>query len=162
MFLGGLWHGAQWTFVVWGLYHGVLLGGYAVVDQVMRRRLPAVLSVAITFLSVHFGWVLFRSPDFERAGEIYRGLFGRTGIEALFEFIPVSGTFGSIPALVNIGGGPRVFPFLVLGLAIALFGPNSHELRRRFRPASALWIAVLLFLCIAQLGRETPFIYFQF
>ena len=70
MLLGGLWHGASWTFVVWGLYHGLLLSLHRAV------RLPRWLGhpvfrpffVAATFLAVCVGWVFFRAQTFAEAG----------------------------------------------------------------------------------------------
>ena len=74
MLLAGLWHGANWTFVAWGGYHGLLL--------VLHRRwagpwekLPVKLRQAITFLLVIFGWVLFRSDNFHMAGSLFRAMF---------------------------------------------------------------------------------------
>jgi len=68
MTLGGLWHGAGWTFVLWGLYHGLLL----LVNHAWRswggnRRLAAPLCLLLTFLAVVFGWVLFRSDSLTTA-----------------------------------------------------------------------------------------------
>ena len=67
MLLGGLWHGANWTFVIWGGYHGALL----ILDRGLEpwsARLPAVLRRAITFVLVVIGWVLFRSTSLAMAG----------------------------------------------------------------------------------------------
>ena len=72
--LSGLWHGADWTFVLWGLYHAllfiplVLFGASKYKDTVAHGRLlPSVgefMSMLVTFLLVNFGWILFRAPDF--------------------------------------------------------------------------------------------------
>src|SRR4051812_1726481 len=67
MLIGGLWHGASWTFVVWGGYHGLLLAAQRAAGP-RWSALPTQLRQAITFLLVVFGWVLFRSDDFEMAG----------------------------------------------------------------------------------------------
>ena len=78
MLIGGLWHGAQWTFVAWGAYHGVLLSlerlaGNGVVTSTQGVRYYA--QVAFTFVLVSLGWVLFRAPGFGVAGEVYREMF---------------------------------------------------------------------------------------
>ncbi len=161
MFLGGLWHGAQWTYVVWGLFHGALLTGHAAF-RTLAVTLPRLLAIPLTFFAVHLGWVLFRAPTFERAGEIYRGLFGKSGTEDLFARTLESQTFGNLPAFVDVAGGPELFPFLVLGLLIAFFAPNTHEIRRSLHPAWAVVLALLTMTCVILLGKETPFIYFQF
>ena len=162
MFLGGLWHGAAWTFVVWGLYHGVLLVLNAAWNRVTRLRLPHIASVAITLLSVHLGWVLFRAPSFERAMEIYAGMVTPSNLRSLFAPTIVSDTFGRLPAIVDIAGGVEVAPFLLLALLIALFAPNSQQIPRPFGVRSGIAIGFLFLLCVASLGKETPFIYFQF
>jgi alginate O-acetyltransferase complex protein AlgI len=76
MLLGGLWHGASWTFVVWGFYHGVLL---AVHRAMAWKRLGSAalrpLAIALTFLLVCVGWVFFRSQTFADAGTILTHLF---------------------------------------------------------------------------------------
>ncbi len=68
MILGGLWHGAAWTFVLWGALHGAGLAGERMLSG--RFRTPAVLRWAITFHLVVLGWVLFRSPDLGIAGDV--------------------------------------------------------------------------------------------
>jgi alginate O-acetyltransferase complex protein AlgI len=78
MLLGGLWHGAQWTFVAWGAYHGVWLCverlGIARTGEQPRGMLYLV-RVATTFGIVSLGWVLFRAPGFAAAWQVYRQLF---------------------------------------------------------------------------------------
>jgi alginate O-acetyltransferase complex protein AlgI len=82
MFLGGLWHGAAWTFVVWGLLHG----SYLVIERVCRglfedkawaNTLPTrALAGFATYGAVCIAWVFFRAPDFTVAARMLRGMFG--------------------------------------------------------------------------------------
>jgi alginate O-acetyltransferase complex protein AlgI len=77
MLLGGLWHGANWTFVIWGAYHGSLLAferwrG----KRSFYERLPRKVRVGFTFVLVLFSWVLFRAPDFGHADLYFRCMFG--------------------------------------------------------------------------------------
>ncbi|HEU5478832.1 MAG TPA: MBOAT family O-acyltransferase, partial [Candidatus Tumulicola sp.] len=78
MLLGGLWHGAQWTFVAWGAYHGVLLSIERILGIGRPEDRPSgpryVARVAVTFVVVSLGWVLFRAPGFGAAAEVYRQL----------------------------------------------------------------------------------------
>jgi alginate O-acetyltransferase complex protein AlgI len=80
MVLGGLWHGANWTFVAWGAYHGALL---ALERAAGKRGLYSAfwrpLRVGITFALVLFSWVLFRSPDIASAGSYLAAMFGANG-----------------------------------------------------------------------------------
>ena len=64
MLLGGLWHGASWNFVLWGAFHGILLAG-AKFFKWDESRLPALLKMAVTFVFINAGWILFRSHSLE-------------------------------------------------------------------------------------------------
>ena len=94
MLLGGLWHGAGWTFIIWGALHG----GYLMINhgwQALKARLIAhstppgfvarTGSVALTFLAVLLAWVFFRAADAETAVRMLRGMAGLNGIS-----LPVS------------------------------------------------------------------------
>lgn len=69
MGLAGLWHGASVLFIIWGIYHGILLVAFR------HIRLPRFVSWLITFLLVQLGWLFFRSPSLQAAGETLRALF---------------------------------------------------------------------------------------
>ena len=75
MLLGGLWHGANWTFVLWGAYHGTLLIWERAMSSGIYTRLPPP-RIAITFLLLLFSWVLFRSPDIMDAWRFLSAMFG--------------------------------------------------------------------------------------
>jgi alginate O-acetyltransferase complex protein AlgI len=79
MLLGGLWHGAQWTFVAWGAFHGVMLCFERLAgigrDRDSPRGAVAVIRIVVTFAAVSLAWVLFRSPTFTEATTVYRALF---------------------------------------------------------------------------------------
>ena len=144
MALGGLWHGAAWTFVAWGLAHGVVL---AVNGAWVRTgwRMPAVLGWTLTMAFVLTAWTLFRAPDFATAGTVLRGMAGLAG-----------------------AGPTRVAhaPELAAAIALALLGPTSQALADRLRPRP--WLAWPIGAALAGLlllaGGRAPneFIYFQF
>jgi alginate O-acetyltransferase complex protein AlgI len=83
MFLGGLWHGAAWTFVVWGLLHGSYLAIERLLKAVVKSpawidRWPVKLLLgAITYVAVLVAWVYFRAADFQTAGRMIAGMFGQ-------------------------------------------------------------------------------------
>jgi alginate O-acetyltransferase complex protein AlgI len=152
MVLGGLWHGANTTFVIWGTLHGVAL----VLERMLgitgeggHRRVPALVSWLITFHFVCLTWVFFRSPTLEGA-QAYLGtlLFG----EAIF-----STTVTPLVALM-----------LVIGALTQLI-PNAwfDRLEIAYDRASlalkvAVPFAVIFLVAIAAPGGVPPFIYFQF
>ena len=81
--VSGLWHGANWTFVIWGALHGL----YVVVEALIHRRgtrirLPAVVKVLITFALVSFAWIFFRANSFADAGYVVTHLFAFTQCDA--------------------------------------------------------------------------------
>jgi D-alanyl-lipoteichoic acid acyltransferase DltB (MBOAT superfamily) len=149
MLLGGLWHGAGWTFVVWGGLHGL----YLVINHAwttLRERLDwprggvagRAVAIAVTFTAVNVAWVFFRSPDFTTAVGILRGMIGMNGAAlpaAIVDRVPLlqslvaHGWFGTY-----LGGGARFVTacawILVAGV-IAFGMPNTQEIMRRARPA---------------------------
>ncbi|MGE0226728.1 MAG: MBOAT family protein [Acetobacteraceae bacterium] len=147
MLLGGLWHGAAWTFVVWGGLHGVALA----VNHVWAERglrLPTPVAWALTLLFVMACWVLFRAPDFATAGDVLASMLGLHGA-------------GSV-ALTRDD-----LAVLAIGSAVALIGPTSQKAAFDvLRPEA--WVAVPVGLGLAYLvlviGGRLPnvFIYFQF
>ncbi len=175
MVLGGLWHGAAWTFVVWGTLHGLFL----VVNHFWRDRIAAPRGWGtgrayragawlVTFAVVVVAWVFFRAPDLATAFDLLRAMFGAG--EAASSSFRLSYHRDQLYLTIAL-------------LAIALAAPNTQELMRRFEPAlgplrataSRLawrptlgWLAAtcaLVAWAIAltpQGDRVSEFLYFQF
>ncbi|MBJ6899990.1 hypothetical protein JG638_18260, partial [Vibrio cholerae] len=74
MALGGLWHGASWTFLVWGVWHGLGLIVARLWSALRMPRLPALPSHLLTLVFVMKGWLLFRAQDWQTAGTMLEGL----------------------------------------------------------------------------------------
>jgi alginate O-acetyltransferase complex protein AlgI len=169
MLLGGLWHGANWTFVVWGGFHGALLAahhGWQARRGGRSVRAPGTpagraLGTAATFLAVVVGWVLFRAVSLPAAGRM---------LEAMAGF----GDAGAVPAREPL-------QWLALCALIAFCLPNSNEVidhLERFSTASGWRGAVaraaagpiggvalggLFMVCVARLTMvSSEFLYFQF
>jgi alginate O-acetyltransferase complex protein AlgI len=144
--LGGLWHGANWTFVLWGLANGV---GLAVLRIWSRAgiRLPALGAWALTFLFVNGAWVLFRAPDLAAAGTFYTSLFGGRGFEAVRGVPPVD-----------------TVATLAIACAIAMLPENSARIVSRMSFGWPLQAATALLLAagILSVGNPTEFLYFNF
>lgn len=147
MVLIGLWHGANWTFVAFGLAHGLAL----VADQLWTRRsfsMPSWLGWASTALFLCLSSVLFRAPDLATAGRVFAGMAGLGA--------PGGRSVGLSDGLV-----------LAAAAAIAYLGPNSQTLalqRLRAGRIAAAAIAAALVLAVVEAGSEieVPFVYFQF
>jgi alginate O-acetyltransferase complex protein AlgI len=150
MVLGGIWHGAGWTFILWGTIHGVALS----LNHTWRRvgiALPGALGWLLTFSIVVAGWVLFRAESLAGAWTMYSRM---AGVDApAFDI--------THQVLFQAAG------YIVLGLALAFAFPNTSKLAERFRP-TPIWLAfggVVLAIAMAHiLGRfEAPeFLYFDF
>lgn len=150
MLIGGLWHGAGWTFVVWGGLHGL----YLAVNhfwQVLRHRAGAGAQDStwlgrrcahlITLLAVIFGWVFFRATSFDAALRMLEGMAGLNGIsmpEALvYRFHGLAGTLAAVGIRFTPGGGVEFLStwlWLAALSVIVFFAPNTYELMRRYQP----------------------------
>ncbi|HOX28683.1 MAG TPA: MBOAT family O-acyltransferase, partial [bacterium] len=164
MLLGGLWHGAGWTYVVWGGLHGL----YLVLNNLKRRfgiRTPGAVSWAVTFLCVVAGWVIFRAANLRDAASILAAMSGLHGVvipENLAKAVPAAASIGLKSGFVFID--KKSFLLVAALLPCALFLPNPHKIMERFKP-TFLWGAVtaaVLFACLISLGGATEFLYFQF
>ena len=143
MLLGGLWHGASWTFVAWGAYHGILL----VIDRLatpLYNRLPKELYRLQTFMLVLIGWVLFRSRSFPMALHWLRML--------------VSPARGGLPEQPMI-----LLAWIGAALLLIRFVPEAWEFRFSTRPRWAIVYALAFLVCYLFMnGAETVFLYYQF
>ncbi|QDZ10509.1 MBOAT family O-acyltransferase [Devosia ginsengisoli] len=109
----GIWHGAGFAFLLWGAYHGALVGLSHIVRRIGVPRMPAVVGVAVTFLLVVFGWVLFRAEDMTTALNVYGPMFTYSDRISIFnEF-----------AQLQVG-----ILLIALAAGIAFFAPNTSEL----------------------------------
>ena len=148
MLLGGLWHGASWTFVAWGALHGVVLSIERLFKGARKSLFPSLIGVLVTFHVVCLGWILFRADSFQTALTYLEGL-----------------TDWSSPPMVAT-------PFLVgmigFGLLMHFLPPRALERLGslvKFAPSPALGVAVGLMMLVVEAIRPegvAPFIYFQF
>lgn len=169
--LGGLWHGAAWTFVAWGAIHGlgmIILGFW----KRLGITLPRVAGVAITFLFVNVAWVFFRAESFNDAIRVLRGLVGLDGVsfpaatERFLAFLPYVQFEGAFAHSGLNGNEPTYTIFLwILGaLGVVFFGKNSMQIIERFRPniCYLLLIIALFVLSLYSMNNVSEFIYFNF
>jgi alginate O-acetyltransferase complex protein AlgI len=153
MALGGLWHGASWTFLVWGLLHGI---GVAVLHAIhhafgLARALPKWLGVVITFHFVTLAWVFFRAPTLHKVGEILGALVTTRGWDGALGF-----------AAANA--------FVLLLIAVFFLAHPFDDHRRiriavRYLRAEIFWPVILLLWVLAitvSQGNAAKFIYFDF
>ncbi len=154
MTLGGLWHGASWTFVIWGFLHGFMLGCVHFFRETSRRlkwrRIPKWLGMIVTFHVVTLLWVFFRAPSLTKAHAILSG--------------PLTGDWSKAADYAY----SHMAALLLLGVFFALHGFDDHRMikyaLRRIRPEIVLPLVVLLWVLAMTLsqGSSAKFIYFDF
>lgn len=154
MLLGGLWHGASWTFVVWGGLHGL----YLAVERVLRTRFagfrpgPLMLLGAglLTYALVNIAWVFFRAETFGKAWQMLRGMFGFNPAAA-----PILPTAHLVMVALIVGG--------IVGAHWLMRNRTLESVVAR-TPAALLcgiW-GLMLFAIVITQGTGNAFIYFQF
>jgi D-alanyl-lipoteichoic acid acyltransferase DltB (MBOAT superfamily) len=160
--LGGLWHGAAWTFVVWGTLHGAALICYRAWERT-GLALPQPVAWAVTLLFVTVAWVFFRAPSLDSAAAMLRAMAGigagasGTGQPWLQQLAAALTPDAQTSAL-------WIAAILIASLVVAAQQRNSNVMAREFRPSWPSGIAVTLGLVVSvlQLGKVAPFIYFNF
>ncbi len=154
MLLGGLWHGAKWNFVVWGAYHGLLLGyerwrG----KQSLYESFPRSVRIGITFVLLLWSWVLFRAENLTAALHYFQAMFG----------------LGQASATASLLAAALYTPYRLAILAVGawlVFQPlQAHDWAQR--PLTWARVAGLLPLFVIALMSMfsqsfNPFLYFQF
>jgi hypothetical protein len=143
MTIGGLWHGAGWTFVIWGMLHGIYLminHAWLRVPRPVDNKAYRVAAHALTLLCVIIAWVPFRATSLDAALSIYQAMFGFQGLSLPLEFGPILSMLHLDHLGITMFAENSREDFYI-GLAwilggglIALATPNSLELTQRYRP----------------------------
>jgi alginate O-acetyltransferase complex protein AlgI len=162
--LCGLWHGAGWTFLIWGAYYGVLLVIERLGFGALLQRLPVLLQHLYAMLAVIFGWVLFRADDITQARVIIRKMIlpirpGELAIDHYF-----TGEQVAVLVLAAIFSTPVVARVLMNFMALPGVPPWRRDLpTRAYRFGATAAVVVLGGSAIKILtGSYSPFIYFRF
>lgn len=148
MFIGGLWHGAAWSYAVWGIFHGGMLVIERLISNNVKIRLPeafAPVKIIFIFILITFSWLLFKLPEFNHVILYFKSIYGNqdlannllTNLYILLYSLPV--VFYHILYLLK---EKRIFQFLIKYEFIAY--------------------GILLFFIITNSGSSGSFIYFQF
>ncbi|MFZ3018281.1 MAG: MBOAT family protein [Gallionella sp.] len=170
MLLGGLWHGAGWTFVLWGALHGV----YLTLNHLWRETIsgrflnwvPAWLGNlaggVLTFVAVVAAWVVFRAENMAQALVILKAMFGIAARPISLDAV----LHGNLLMLVDMSGS-KLMRMLIPALAWIWLLPNSTHIRfvRKNAALTLLQAGIviwMLYLVIDQFGSYSPFLYFQF
>lgn len=173
MTLIGLWHGAGWTFVLWGAVHGI----YLMINYQWKKssgkinsRLYDFFSLILTFISVVFVFVLFRAESLQGAWTIYRGMLGMEGVVFPYALRSWVGDMSWVQYSYYLFPSLEAFytwqPLLYLfgAFYIVFMTKNSQEMLKKFRPnvRNLLFIAILTFFCFLEMNEVSVFLYYQF
>lgn len=153
--ISGLWHGANWTFVVWGMLHGLWL----VVENRMNVRWEGKWTVLVgtmlTFVGVSFLWIFFRATSFDQAIQVMRGI------------VTFQSQCGSLPGVFVPLSGQVIVGKILMLLVFILVDRRITEVAmgtRVMRSNRKIWLFALLLASLALFGQwgKVDFIYFQF
>ncbi|WP_269543151.1 MBOAT family O-acyltransferase [Cerasicoccus fimbriatus] len=178
MFLGGLWHGAGWTFVIWGVLHGAYLLINHHFKELRKKLSPAkqlsnakfqpgkIAAIGFTFFCVMMAWVLFRAENFSTAMTMYEAMFGLASGELHMRLFK-----------------PQIFIFMAALLAFCWFSPNLPQLMANYfqppegdgavevKPSRIAWkpnvlwaviTGVVFLIAFLSLSNKSEFLYYQF
>lgn len=167
--LGGLWHGAAWTFVIWGLAHGCAMS-IAHLWMKSTIRIPKAISWLSTFTFVNMAWVIFRANDIQSAYEIIKGMLGLNGISLhlyLENYLHQLSRFNITFAAFEVGqsyGVTNAILAITCSFAIVIWGTPSRQIASGTTPRLAydFLFAINMTLGIITLYKVTEFIYYQF
>ena len=158
--VSGLWHGAGWLFLLWGLLHGVASVLYRLCQKRYDRLHPA-FQWLLTFTFVALAWVFFNAGTMDNAMRVFGALFS-------MNFGPLSGAMisaFSLPFGLLRSATPTLMLLSFAGaMGMVLGCPNTYELTARFKPTwvRAASTAVLLLLCVLSLSGVSVFLYYNF
>lgn len=158
MMLGGLWHGAAWSYLVWGTYHGLCL----VVERMIcgRRenclqiaqyglglKISRYLSMMFVFIMISFGWLLFMLPHFDEAMLYLKCIFANYGSETFID--------------------PKLLPIVIYALPVVLYHTiycfrENHWMQQFLLRYNYVFYGTMLFLILTNSGSVGSFVYFQF
>ena len=179
MTIGGLWHGASWTFLFWGVFHGTLIG----LTHLSRNLLKSnnfsslilnriIFNRYFLFFLITLSWVLFRSENFIQAKIIYQSLFGMNGLDITryFSTYFINENIRCNGFLPNSELDLTILPFLPLFLIHVWYLPNSNHfvgLNKKIKKPSfliQLFCLIIFFISLKISFEETlyEFIYFNF
>ena len=163
--LTGLWHGASWNFVLWGLYYGVLIALEHGVFKYVVKRMPRWGGILLTLLAVLFGWALFYQTDLSASA---RQLLAMLGVSLRGGNVAFAGWIDAVTlhALRTYTALPLIACVLSLPILPALerFMRQRALLRRSAQLLAVLFLTIGIALCIMNLVSDSynPFLYFRF
>jgi D-alanyl-lipoteichoic acid acyltransferase DltB (MBOAT superfamily) len=163
--IGGIWHGAGWTYVFWGFLHGVAM----VIHRLWKKSggaMPKILAWFITFNFVNFAWIFFRAKNFDEALSVLRALIGLNGISLPSSAANILGGLSRFG--VKFAGGEwnmSIVTILPIFIIISILFKNSNQMIRDFKPSYYNLLGAVFLLgtsLFSMVTIKSEFIYFNF
>jgi hypothetical protein len=166
--LGGLWHGAGWTFIIWGFLHGLAM----VLHRLWTKTyivMPKILAWFLTFNFVNLAWIFFRAKNWDDAVKVLKGMFGFNGLvlsknlAKKLAFLKGYGVgFGAW--MGNLQGSIKTIWAIAIFLCIALYCKNSNQMVESFEPnwKNAVFIMTITAVSMLSANKVSEFLYFNF
>ena len=160
MFLGGLWHGAGWTFIFWGVLHGIFI----CINHLWRKtkiQLPRLVNWLLTFNAVNIAWIFFRANSFESAINVINAMFDVNRL-----VVPHSNGLGKYIEVFKNGSeillSTSNMGMLIVYLVVSVFVFDKNHLEKINPILSAIVFAVVFIFAFTKIGQISEFLYFQF
>ncbi len=169
-FVSGIWHGANWTFVLWGLLHGT----FSVFDRLIEKSPKKIFEPVrwlLTFIVINVLWLLFRAESVQQWSNILHTVtsFGNTaindGLIATFSLPESAFIFNKIPFLGEINSATRGFimnSFILVSSAICFLPENNYKNMNKLSCIGMVFAAIAFIWGVTCLGAESVFVYFNF
>jgi len=163
--LGGIWHGAGWTFIFWGFLHGLAL----VVHRLWKSfgmNMPRVLAWFITFNFINIAWVFFRAKEWEDAVKVLSGMVGSSSFmnSYAYEMYLLEDRLSTKNIFTTIQGDNYTLKLLLLAFILVLaFKPSQEYLRTfKFSFTNLIFFSFITTIAILHLTKMSEFLYFNF
>ncbi|WP_345979937.1 MBOAT family protein [Sulfurimonas sp. HSL3-2] len=166
--LGGLWHGAGWTFVFWGFLHGFAL----VIHRIWKHfnlTMNSILAWFITFNFINISWVFFRAKTWDDAIKVLSGMLGFNGVMlpekwmSSLSYLPINNIqFGTV--FQSISGKDNTTTFILAAFILVLYFKNTMQLSNSFKPdyKNLILTLAILLISLSMFSQVSEFLYFNF
>ena len=166
--IGGIWHGAGWTFVFWGFLHGLAIVLHRIWNQ-LGFKMNTILALFVTFNFVNIAWIFFRAKEWDDAIKVLSGMSGLSGLslpgflQSKLSFLAQYGVqFENW--LQHVQGGINTLLWIFAGLTLVFAFPNSNQWLLRFKTNGIYLVfnILLLFIALSMMDKASEFLYFNF
>jgi len=165
--IGGLWHGAGWTFIFWGFMHAFAIVLHRI-WSITGINLNKLVAWFITFNFINISWIFFRAEQWEDAIKILKGMFGFSGVVLPTIFQNITFLQGNKIVIgevyANFNSDTEITLWLITALFTSLFFKNSNQIINVYKPDNKIVVFIVLIFTISLMNvdKNVDFIYFNF